>query len=401
MGMRFADRLTPCLFLLKQLVRLGNHSWWLSLLFGLMAIAPAYAESELEMRVAIEREVSQIKVGSSTSAVIKDGAGQVLAELPAMAAMNAETDAGRIIINQWQAGLVWVEPTQDGLVWIGDNWYRGRTLLIPDGNGLTAVNYVDLEHYLYSVVGGEMPTNWHPEALKAQAIAARSYALYRRETNRSNAFFDVGDTTAWQVYDGVKEEASSTIAAVEATKGQVLTYGGRIIEAVFHASSGGCTENVENVWTQPLPYLRGVPDPYDQGGPWTAMFPAEDLKRRISGIGNIVRFEAEQINPACGRILSMRVVGDEGVRILDGDELRTVLGLRSTVFNVEPQMSRIASASSVPAGPIGFLISGRGYGHGLGMSQWGAYGLAQRGYNYQQIVAYYYTGAALARIEVQ
>nr|WP_290224988.1 SpoIID/LytB domain-containing protein [Trichocoleus desertorum] len=388
---------------LRYLVRLGGRHWWVSALIWLAMIAPARAA--LDLRVAIEEGVQQVGVASSTKALIKDGAGRTLGELSPGQALSAALSAGGVSLQgQWKAGQIWVEPTEGGYVWIGDrpergNWYRGRAFLVPTAKGLTAVNYVDLEQYLYSVVASEMIPSWPQEALKAQAIAARSYALYQRQTS-ANSVYDVGDTQAWQVYEGVGKETSTTQAAVSATAGQVLTYGGRIIEAVFHSSSGGHTENVEDVWKQPLPYLRGVQD-YDQGTPvyqWVKMFSNSELSNRISGVGNVISMQPARTTPR-GRVVTMKVVGDAGSRTLSGDALRSALGLRSTLFTATPVAGGAAnkSSGSLPA----FQISGRGFGHGLGMSQWGAHNLAQRGHNYQQIVLHYYKGTALAKIQVQ
>jgi len=385
---------------LRPLLRLAQHSWWMSFLLWLITIAPAQAA--LELRVAIEQNVNQVTVGSSTDAVVQDGAGRQLAQIPAMNALVAQSQHGRVQIDQWQAGEIWVEPKDGGYVYIGNRWYRGRTLVIPTGGGLTAVNYVDLEDYLSSVVGGEMPTNWNLEALKAQAVAARSYALYQRQMS-ANTVFDVGDTTEWQVYDGIKEETASTQLAVHTTEGQVLTYGGTIIEAVFHSSSGGHTENVEDVWTNPLPYLRAVPD-YDEAAPvfqWTETISAERLRQLIPGVGNILALTPERTTPQ-HRVITMRVSGDRGTRIMSGTDLRQLLNLRSTLFTITPNsLGQIASTGNISTLPTSFQINGRGFGHGLGMSQWGAEGLASQGYTYDQILTHYYTNAVLARIQLQ
>lgn len=397
--MTFASDVAPSIFQFKQLVRIAKKTWWLSALLWLAAIAPARAD--LELRVAIEQDVDQVVVGSSTDAVLKDASGRVLSQIEGMEAFEAEAEAGQVAIDQWQAGQVWIEPSEGGYVYIGDNWYRGRTLVVATAGGLTAVNYVDLEHYLYSVVGAEMPASWHLEALKAQAVAARSYALYQRQTS-ANTVFDVGDTTTWQVYGGLEEEAASTQQAVNETKGQVLTYNGQIIEAVFHSSSGGHTENVEDVWVSARPYLRGVPD-FDNEAPvfqWTETFSADQMRQRITGVGNILSMTPERTTPR-GRIVAMRVEGDAGSRTLSGNELRQALGLRSTLFSAMPQIGPLASAGNINAAPTSFQINGRGFGHGLGLSQWGAYGMARQGLNYQQIVSHYYSNTVLAQIQVE
>ncbi|HEY9829251.1 MAG TPA: SpoIID/LytB domain-containing protein, partial [Stenomitos sp.] len=152
---------------------LGGRRWWLSLSFWMILVAPVQA---LELRVAIEDGVSQVQVGSSTKALVRDAAGQEVGELTAMNGYKAQGGGGSIALAQWRSPLLWIEPTGDGYVWIGKRWYRGRTQLVPTPKGLTAVNHVDLEQYLYSVLGAEMSASWPLEALKAQAVAARSYA---------------------------------------------------------------------------------------------------------------------------------------------------------------------------------------------------------------------------------
>lgn len=371
--------------MLKQLIRLAGRHWWLSLLFWIVMVSPAQAA--LELRVAIEDSVSQVKVGSSTTALVRDGAGRKLGEIGAMNGLNAQADGRGVALGQWQATQISIEPTGGGYVWIGDGWYRGRTRLVPTAKGLTAVNYVDLEQYLYSVLGAEMSANWPQEALKAQAVAARTFALYKRQTS-GNGVYDVGDTQTSQVYKGLESEGKATRMAVNATSGQVLTYKGKIILAVFHSSSGGHTENVEDVWSEPLPYLRGVPD-YDQGTPtyqWAKTFSRSELSRRI-GMSNVRLLIPERTSPY-GRIMTMKVVGARGSQTITGTKLRQALGLKSTRFTV----TSTANA---------FELNGSGFGHGLGMSQWGAYNLAQQKVNYQQILQHYYQGTTLANMQVQ
>lgn len=365
---------------------------FIALFFTMCVALPAQAA--LELRVAIEQDVNQVTLGTSTEGRLLNGQGQVIAQIPAGGAFTAAMSGGSVKIHQWSDRQFWIEPSGDGVVYIGNKWYRGRTRVIAQSGGLTAVNYVDLEHYLYSVLGGEVPTDWPMETLKAQAVAARSYVLYRRDQNQSSVF-DVGDTVSWQVYRGIEEEATSTLSAVEATKGQVMVYGGRMIEAVFHSSSGGHTENVEDVWSSPIPYLRGVVD-FDQSAPvyqWSKQVSADELERTISGVGNIYSLTPIETTPQ-GRVVKMQVAGDAGTKVIDGNSLRSSLGLRSTLFAITPQ-------TQAQTAPATFSIYGRGFGHGVGMSQWGAYGMASHGYNYQQILGHYYQGTGLAVIEVR
>ncbi|ABA23817.1 sporulation protein SpoIID-like protein [Trichormus variabilis ATCC 29413] len=377
------------LLLGSLLSQIKVRHWWLGILLWIALVAPAQAS--VILRVAIERGVNQARVGSSTTAIVKDSTGRTLGQLPAMSSFYAQAVPGGVALDKWQSGLFWIEPSGKGFVYIGDRWFRGRTLVVPTEKGIDVVNWVDLEEYLYSVVGGEMNSSWPGEALKAQAIAARTYALYKREQQRSNPVYDLGDTPdRWQIYKGVSSESPSTYAAVDATAGQVLTYNNNLILSVFHACSGGHTENVEDVWSNPLPYLRAVQD-YDQNIKecnWQRTFTPTEISSRISGVGNIREVVAESFSPFRS-VKALRVVGDKGTKVLRGEEVRTALKLRSTRFNV----TRGADGS--------FTLQGAGFGHGLGMSQWGAYNLALRGANHLQILGHYYQGVALTPIKAK
>ncbi|MBF2063465.1 MAG: SpoIID/LytB domain-containing protein [Calothrix sp. C42_A2020_038] len=364
--------------------------WWFGILLSIVMVAPAQAS--VILRVAIQQNVNQVRVGSSTTAVVKDGSGRTLGELPAMSAYYAQpVPGGGVALDKWRSGLFWIEPSGKGFVYINDKWYRGRTLVVPTGEGLTAVNWVDLEEYLYSVIGGEMDARWPQEALKAQAIAARTYAIYRREKNRNDPIFDLGDTPdRWQIYKGVISESPSTLNAVDKTAGQVLTYNNRIIESVFHACSGGHTENSEDVWGRSEPYLRAVPD-FDQNIPqcsWQRTFSSADISQRFPEVGTAKEMVVDTVSPF-GSVRSLRIVGDKGTKVLRGEDVRTALKLRSTRFTV----------ANAPDGS--FTLQGRGFGHGVGMSQWGAYNLALQRANHLQILAYYFRGVALSPIKVR
>lgn len=359
--------------------------WWFAFFLWLIISVPAQAAAAAEMRVAIKKDVSQLKIGSSTTALVRDGAGRQIGELTAMNAISANASGGKIALNNVKADRVFVEPAQGGYVWIGDRWYRGRVHLVPQNGGLIAVNHVNIEDYLYSVVGAEAVASWPLEALKAQAVSARSYALYKKKTS-ANTLFDLDTTQATQVYKGLDTEYITTHQAVDGTKGQVMTYKNKVILAVFHSSSGGHTENVEDIWTSALPYLRAVAD-YDHKSPvfeWTKTFSEAEMVGLVGGVGKIRAMIPEQTTPF-GRVVTMKVVGDRGAKTISGDDLRASLKLRSTLF-------RVADVDGE------FQVTGRGFGHGLGLSQWGAYFLAKQGIRYQQILDHYYQNAALSKV---
>ncbi len=344
------------------------------------------AQAAFELRVAIKDGVSQLDVGSSTPAVIKNEAGQKIGEIRPMNSVTAVSEGNGISLEGYQGGQIWIEPTGDGTVWIGDRWYRGDTQLVPNGQGITAINHVDIEDYLYSVVGAEMYASWPQEALKSQAVSARTYALYQSAKSNSS-LYDLDTTTATQVYKGLNSETNTTVQAVDATRNEVLTYNGEPILAVFHASSGGHTENVEDIWSNPLPYLRGVVD-YDNDAPvyqWTKSFSKGQMSQLIGGVGTISSITPVQVTPQ-GRIVTMKAVGSNGTKEVSGAQLRKVLDLRSTLF-------------SISATGDGFQVSGRGFGHGVGLSQWGARNLAQQGVQYNQILGHYYQGTSISLLE--
>jgi len=370
----------------KKFVRDPFRSLLPSLLLWLLLFAPAQAATAL--RVVLKEETKQVTVGSSTDAVIRDATGNPLGSLQGMSGFRAESGNGKVRLGQWESNQLWIDPQGEGLVWIGDRWYRGDTKLIHDGSELTVINQVNLEEYLYSVVGGEMVASWPLEALKAQAVAARSYALHKQNQS-AGRLYDVKSTTASQVYKGIKSETPRTVEAVNSTQGQILTHGGKAILAVFHSSSGGHTENVEDIWHRPLPYLRGVVD-YDQTAPvyqWQKRVSSTEMGELLGDLGTVRSLIPLETTPQ-GRILQLKVVGDRATKSISGNQLRKALNLRSTLFQVNPN-------------PQGFTISGRGFGHGVGLSQWGAYYLAQQGANYRQILGHYYQQVKLALIETQ
>lgn len=371
------------LSMLKNVLKLAKNSWLLSLALWLLVVTSAQAATEL--RVAIKKGVKQFQVGSSTNALIKDNQGKILGEIAGMNGFTATSRGSLISVDKWNAGTIWIEPKDNGYVWLGDRWYRGRIRLIGSNGSFTVVNHINLEEYLYSVVGAEAIPSWPLEALKSQAVAARTYALYER-SKASGKAYDVDATTMDQVYKGLNSEYVSTHEAVDQTSGQAMTYNGKAILAVFHSSSGGHTENVEDVWMQPLPYLRGVVD-YDQSAPvyqWNKSFSPTQLGSLIGGVGAVRAMNPQKTTPQ-GRIVSMKVVGDRGSKVVTGDQLRKALDLRSTLFSATPNGTT-------------FQIYGKGYGHGIGMSQWGAYGLAEQGTDYRQILGHFYQNATISQV---
>lgn len=337
--------------------------------------------------------------------------------------------------------------------------YRGEFQVFKNSAGqLTLINVVPLEDYLLGVVPREMPPSWPAEALKAQAVAARTYALYQIGGGKyEDDGFDVVDTTDSQVYGGVNSEDPRSNQAVWDTKDQIVTYNGRVIDAFFHASSGGYTENSENVFSTVLPYIRGVPD-FDQDFPgfnWTRVFTLAEMEKAFSqaGYNAGVLYALSPAGPkgVSGRYTAFKLAGSSGSVDVKPSTVRGVLGLRSTLFELIPREEGVgdfrrayegetlvsvagspgsegardeggtltrrplAGAVVLGAGGVRKSVSGgtglaalgrqklpgwvefagRGWGHGLGLSQWGARGMVLKGYKYNQILSYYYSGTAV------
>jgi peptidoglycan hydrolase-like amidase len=197
---------------------------------------PSYSPPPIEIKVAILKDVAGTTLGVSTPASLTDGNGRFLQTLGTNQGVWVQPNSASLTVGNWQLpSAVWVQPSNGGLVYVGDRWYRGKVLLVSQGNTLLAVNYVDFEHYLYSVVGSEMHANAPTEALKAQAIAARSYALVHI-IRPASSWYHLGNTQRWQVYKGLASEYNTSQQAVEETAGQVLSYKGGVVESLYAAT---------------------------------------------------------------------------------------------------------------------------------------------------------------------
>lgn len=199
---------------------------------------PAHHLPPIPLRVAIAIDTSALSIATSESGAVVDASGRVIGELSAQNGVGVAPVSTGLQVGEWQGpSVVWIKTrTPDGLIFVNDRWYRGAVQLIAQPKGLLAVNHVDLESYLYSVVGAEMPASWSPEALKAQAIAARSYALVHISRPASD-YFDLGSTTRWQAYNGVETEMDTTHYAVNETRGILLSYQGGVVESLYASSS--------------------------------------------------------------------------------------------------------------------------------------------------------------------
>jgi stage II sporulation protein D len=211
--------------------------------------------------------------------------------------------------------------------------YRGSVEIAVDQGKLRAINAVGLEAYLYGVVPDEVPDDWPAETLKAQAVVARSYALAVRKSGPYDLYADVRS----QVYGGFDAEAATTTAAVKATAGEVVTYGGKVATTYFFSTSGGRTASVADVWSgTPVPYLVSVPDPYDTASPHHTWGPVTlstaKLRKELDVAGRLLDLRTT-LNSS-GRVGALVAIGSEGDSSMQASEARRRLGLRSTWFRI-------------------------------------------------------------------
>ncbi len=294
--------------------------------------------------------------------------------------------------------------SKKGLLKLDGVPYRGKLQidLRKNQTKLTTVNEVLLEEYLYGVVPNEMSYSWPMEALKAQAVAARTFVLHDLKKHASEGY-DVCATTHCQVYSGKQKEHVRTNEAVDTTKGEYLAYNGKAILSLFHASGGGYTEHSENVWGKKEPYLRGVPD-YNKS-PWEVKMTigklSSALKARGKSVGEIREIKLSKLEKQpvkesdrgiSGRVRTMTIEGDRGSVQIKGTEMRSMLGLKSTLFDIDQRTFEGKESES-------FTISGYGFGHGLGMSQWGAKAMAEKKSDYREILKHYYSKTDLKKIK--
>ena len=273
----------------------------------------------------------------------------------------------------------------------GDNLRRGSIVITSDPGGMTVVNHVPLESYLVGLVNGEIDSNWPSEAVKAQVVAARTFALYRMQ--EGDPLYDVRGDTGDQVYHGAGGEDERALRAVRATRGMAIFYDGKLVPAFYHSSCGGRTADAKDVWGTPHPALKSVPDADCGDAPravWRVVMGSREvqgiLQRLYPGIGAVRRLGVHRSSPD-GRVSALFFDTDEGRTLVDSGDFRSEAGytrLPSTLFTMSGANGKV-------------VFDGRGNGHGVGLCQWGSRGAALKGWDYRRILKKYYTGIDIKR----
>lgn len=267
--------------------------------------------------------------------------------------------------------------------------YRGMVELHNNLGNLYVINIVKMNEYLYGVVPSEIPSSWEIEAVKAQAVAARTYT-YHHLMNKKKSLYDLDATTNFQVYRGLAVETENSNKAVEETAGDIIVYNNKPILAFFHSTCGGWTMNDSNIWNgDDKPYLEPVRCGYCEGSPnykWEAEINLYEIRHHLNikykGTGRILGISFKRRGT---RVDSIIIQHKNGLLNLSGNEFRLLFPekkIKSMYFSSEKT-------------PRGLILHGYGWGHGVGMCQWGAKGMAEKGAAYKEILEYYYRGTRI------
>ncbi|MDH4185996.1 MAG: SpoIID/LytB domain-containing protein [Nitrospira sp.] len=378
-------------------------------LFGLSSGVEA-AES---IRVLLSSDVTQLSVRADRVLWVTDAKGHShFIHEPARVTVvgkgfllnGTPVPTGQLTLDGGSQGLTLtfsrsIQKHKGNVVPVGDPGttisVSGLVHLVRKGRGFQVINRVDLEEYVKGVVPAEVSSTWHPEVLKAQAVAARTYGLYQLMLSATREY-DVAATVQDQVYRGKQGIDAGIVRAVEETRGMVVTYEGAPIYAAFSSTAAGLTEDAMTVWSKEYPYLKGVECPFDLASPyyqWKSSFKVDTLERNLRqqgfSVGAITAMTPVSFSQG-GRVAKLSIVHSGGELILRGEELRKAVGytiIPSTQFAIESIGKDV-------------VLSGFGAGHAVGMCQWGAKELAELGYSFSTILRYYYLGTELQDISL-
>lgn len=361
-----------------------------------LAILIVFGNAGFESDAALLNETIRVAILKNASAVSIEGEGLLAARengvpvaLAAPVTLRPAKD-GIMADGELYQRLVFASSM---LVKVNGKPYRGIAEILPGEKGLLVINELQLEDYLAGLINSEISSAWPIESVKAQAVIARTYAINRKQA-RKQALYHLESSVMDQVYEGSGIEDSRATRAVSETAGEVLTYGDAVIQAFYHSSCGGKTEASENVWGAAIPYLRGVDCKYCLSTPssnWSQKLSFRELegKLRTAGfrVADIIDIRAGNTNSR-GRLANIVVVSQRGTVMIPGDQFRKAIGygvIKSTNLSI-----KVANGEAE--------FSGSGNGHGVGLCQWGAKYRALDGFDYTEILSYYYPGTVLKKL---
>ena len=321
-----------------------------------------------ELRVGVLENVKQVSLKVSAPCLMINAAkGNVLKKIPAGGSFVVDFEHLKINAIEIRPEKI---PIQELTIDIDGKKYYGGVSVNKGKDALTVINLVPLEEYLHGVLAKEMSPSYPLEALKAQAVAARAFALKNRGRHVKEGF-DLCSSTHCQVYVGVTD-FDSINRAIDETRGEVLVYKEKLIDTNFHADSGGMTEDVADVWGRSTPYLVAVKEIVQLAKPWTV---------KVVKLSKLTVGKGASDRSSSGRVQSAQING----KTFKGNELRQKFSLPSTLFDMKLDDGEI-------------IFTGYGSGHGVGMSQIGAKNYAKEGWSYEKILKHYYKDTKLKKL---
>ncbi len=363
-------------------------------------VAGALASVDRDIRVAVLREEDHFTMAvQGRYDVVDHATGKKLDTRvylhPALVSMKK----GKISVGSqvYGASRIAIIPRREALISINEGHFRGTVLIIDNaGLNFTVVNTIGLEQYIRGVLYHEISDKWPMEAMKAQAVATRTFAVYSMGKFASRDY-DVTNDVYSQVYGGRSAERYRTNLAVSRTTGEVLAYKRKIFPAFFHANSGGMTEDAAQLWDVDIPPLKGgIKSVFSEASPhyqWRQNFRLKDIQDALNArgyeLGLIKEIRVAERN-ASGRVKKLMILTRDGKEAsIEGKVFREIVGpnkLKSNKYDIEMK---------------GWFVDfvGFGWGHGVGLCQWGAYNMALQRYNYRQILEFYYPFSELLQLK--
>lgn len=350
----------------------------------LYAMGARVPRKHIPLKVLVAKNVEKVELCIKGPYNIADfETGKILSEeknLQKLTVSTGDIASEGIKVLPWKKTRLYIQGRQ----------FRGAIDIIKgEDMKLLVVNHIDLEEYLYGVLYHEVSHRWPMEVLKAQAIAARTYALHQKLVNKTR-YFDLTSDIYSQVYGGRTSETWRTSRAVNLTEGQILTYNGKVFPSYYHAACGGRTSDASTIWDIDIPVLRGRVCSFCKSSPhyeWKKELTMEYIQERIDEAGYKIQLGSIEIlcRDKSGRILDIALKGKNKDIELAGNKFRLLIGpntIRSANFEIQTKGKFLT-------------FQGKGWGHGIGMCQWGAYGMARKAWKADQILEYYYPGAEI------
>lgn len=369
--------------------------FWLFLGLGFILLNHGFCADEA-IRIAILQDSPSFYLRVKGVFKIQDESGRQVYKGKNLKSRLVKADSGKIafpgaVLNFTRLKIF----SRNGYIYINNRLYRGVvSIILKDTTRFLAVNELDLENYLRGILCNEIAPWWPLDALKAQAVVARTYALYQRQFTKKKDF-DLTNDIYSQVYGGKTSEKWRSNRAIDLTKGEILTFKGNLFPAYYHATCGGHTEDASMLWKDDLEPLKGVICGFCAGLPhfsWQAEISLEEIKSKLLAKGfkidRLDQIGIVSLNPS-GRINELEIKSADNSLIISAKDFRQALSpnvIRSTNFTLKINSDKV-------------YFTGLGWGHGVGLCQWGMYKLAKSGKNYKEIMEYYYPQSEIMRLD--